>query len=268
MSLTNVILRKELHELTKNRAVVASLLLPMLIFALLPLIAQTVQQLSLAGPMSNIGMEAGLEQMVTTFPQLAQLTGDQQIIVLLLRQFNILFLMLPIITSLSLATYSIIGEKQSGSLEPLLASPAPTHTIFLGKSIAIVLPAVLATWFGFGVYAWLASQVHGTHVLSYSIDGATWLMIATIVPLLALFALSIGSIVSSRVTEPRAAQQIGAVFVLPIVGLVVTQSAGLFMLGVNFVLAGAVFLMVCDLLVLFVGIRLFDRERILTKWKR
>lgn len=268
MSHTNAILRKELHELTKNRAVVISLLLPTFIFALLPLIAQTVQQLSFAGPMSNVGMDAGMEQMVAAFPQLAQLTGDQQLIVMLLRQFNILFLMLPIITSLSLATYSIIGEKQSGTLEPLLASPAPTHTIFFGKSIAIVLPAVLATWAGFGTYAWLASQVHGGLVLSFSIDSATWLMIATIVPLLALFALSIGSIVSSRVTEPRAAQQIGAVFVLPIVGLVISQTAGLFMLGVQAVMVGALILIVCDLLVLVIGIRLFDRERILTKWKR
>ncbi len=62
------------------------------------------------------------------------------------------FLILPVIIPLAIAVYSIVGEKEQGSLEPLLATPISDWELFLGKALVSVLPAVVLTWGSFGLF--------------------------------------------------------------------------------------------------------------------
>ncbi|MFN2251958.1 MAG: ABC transporter permease, partial [Anaerolineae bacterium] len=77
----------------------------------------------------------------------------------------------------------------------------------------------------------------------------------------------LGVVVSSRSTDARSAQQIAGIVVIPLVVVVIGQSAGVIMLGVEMVVAAALVLLVVDALVLALGVRVFDREAILTRWK-
>lgn len=262
------ILQKELLETTKNRAIIGTFLLLLGLFTAMPLfIAFGLPRLAGAEIANDPDMGRMLGLLTDAFPGFAGLAPIQQFQVFILRQFLILFLILPIMGAMSIATYSIIGEKTTRSLEALLATPITTTEILVGKSLAAAVPSVLATWATFGLFTLLVWALGGTEVMRYSLDAAAWATILLITPLVALAALGIGVIVSSRVNDPRSAQQIGGVLVLPIVAVMIGQTSGFFLLGLPFVLIGALALLVIDLVVLAIGTTLFNREQILTRWR-
>ena len=90
---------------------------------------------------------------------------------------------------------------------------------------------------------------------------ASLILIAVICPLVAVLGLSLGVIVSSRANDPRTAQQIGGLFVLPIIALVRAQLQGLYFLNLPAVMIAAVALAIIDLAVSGVGVALFGAKR-------
>jgi ABC-2 type transport system permease protein len=73
--------------------------------------------------------------------------------------------------------------------------------------------------------------------------------------------------VSSRVNDARTAQQIGGFLALPLTALFVAQLAGQFLLGVSALVMTAAILVVINLVLLWVGVRVFQRETILVRWR-
>jgi ABC-2 type transport system permease protein len=73
--------------------------------------------------------------------------------------------------------------------------------------------------------------------------------------------------VSSRVNDARSAQQIGALIILPVSGLLIAQVTGTFMLTATIILLVALALAIVNAGLMAIGIALFDRESILTRWK-
>ena len=58
-----------------------------------------------------------------TRPYLAQLPPAAAAEAFFFQQFLLLFLVAPIVGAVSLAAYSVVGEKQGRTLEPLLTTP-------------------------------------------------------------------------------------------------------------------------------------------------
>ena len=73
--------------------------------------------------------------------------------------------------------------------------------------------------------------------------------------------------ISSRVLDPRAAQNLAATTVLPLLGLVVGQIAGRLSVGLRFYVGLALFAVLADVALVALAVRWFDRERLLTKWR-
>jgi len=73
--------------------------------------------------------------------------------------------------------------------------------------------------------------------------------------------------VSSRVNDPRAAEQLGMIVILPILALILGQVAGVITMSSALALGMAAVLVIVDLALLAAAVRLFDRETILTRWK-
>src|SRR5512141_3236321 len=69
--------------------------------------------------------------------------------IFIIYQFMLLFMMLPLAIPVAISAYSIVGEKTTRSLEPLLATPITTGELILGKALAAAIPAIVATWVGF-----------------------------------------------------------------------------------------------------------------------
>ena len=200
-------------------------------------------------------------------PGFDTLAAGDQARAFLLRQLVMIFTILPVVSTMTIATYSIVGEKRSRSLEPLLATPVSTGELLLGKSLAAVLPSVALTWvawlgFGLALRLW-----YGPALAAVVLDLAAWLMILLIVPLIAVLAVAAGILVSSRSADPRSAQQIGSLILLPVIALLMAQLTGFFLLGGVFVALGAAVLAALDVALLAWGRRLFQRERILVRWR-
>jgi ABC-2 type transport system permease protein len=170
-------------------------------------------------------------------------------------------------TSMAIATHSIIGEKVNRSLEPLLSTPLTTLELLTGKSLAAAIPAVALSYVTSAIYAGVLAAIAPTEVFRAIFDWTAIWLLAVIAPLVAVLGLSLGVLVSSRASDPRSAQQIGIVVVFPIVGIFLAQLSGLFFLTPGMVLVAAVLLACVDVAILLVGVRLFERETILTRWK-
>ena len=259
------VLAKELLEIRKNRTLLITILVPPLIITLLPL-AITVG-LGTSSGRSNLSA-SDISRYLEAFPELAGLTPGELIQVVVLRQFLIMYLILPLIIPTSIATASIIGEKVQRSLEPLLATPIRTVELLLAKAIAAVVPAVAATWLAYTVF-WVGAHLLLTsaHVQD-AVLNALWLLAVLIMaPLLSLLSVSLSVIISSRVNDPRVAQQLAGVVVIPLVLVAVAQTAGFVVLNGAVFTVVAVLIALLDLVVLYAGVQLFERETILTRWK-
>jgi ABC-2 type transport system permease protein len=74
-------------------------------------------------------------------------------------------------------------------------------------------------------------------------------------------------VISSRVNDPRTAQQFGVLIVVPVTALVIGQVSGaLWLSGRALVLVALGLFRVWILLTLF-SVALFEREAILTRWR-
>lgn len=182
----------------------------------------------------------------------------------LARNWLPMFLVLPIFLPILLAAQSIGGERERRTLEPLLATRVGTLSIVLGKSIAALVPAVGITWAAAALFCLGVDVVAGRALL----PDAAWLFGTLVLsPLLALFGNATAVVVSARVLDPRAAQNLAATTVLPLLGLLVVQLAGRIALGPRFYLGLALGVAAADLALVFLAVRLFDRERLLTHWR-
>jgi len=267
ISRAEAVFRKESHELLSNRPLVYSFLALVLFFVLVPISLLVLIQEFTPQEADQAGMTRAVRQLTQLLPGLADMTRAEQASILVTRHFALIFLVLPVIGALGSSTSSIVGEKQSRSIEPVLATPVTTVELLLGKSLATVILAVSGTWGGFLVYYGLAHAVSGPSVTEQAFDLTTLLMVLVLTPLIAALGLGAGVVISSRVNDSRSAQQIGGLLVLPIIFLIVGQMTGLFLLGPAAIAWAALGLVLLDLLVLWLGVRVFDREKIITSWK-
>lgn len=176
------------------------------------------------------------------------------------------FLILPTIIPLAIAVYSIVGEKEQTTLEPLLATPISDLELFLGKALASVIPAVVVDWLSFGLFLAATRIVVGAVPLQALTT--PWLAsIFGLSPLLALFSVGVTMLVSSRASDARAAYQFSSFAILPgLIPLIVYSSRQTLVDVRLVVLEGGVLIVVCSV-VLYLAIRVFRREQILTRWK-
>jgi ABC-2 type transport system permease protein len=265
-SRVRAVIDKELFEIRKSRVLLFTLFLPPLLLALLPIVVMTAAGPEMAASSStNAGEIARYYNLSPAFRDFTPLELSQWMV---LQQFLILYLVMPVVIPITVAAYSIIGEKQSRSLEPLLATPVRTDELLLGKSISGIIPAVLATWAAYLIFLLGTRLVVSSPRVLEAAFSPTWLFVMLIIaPLLALLSMSIGVMISSRVNDTRAAQQIGGMLVIPIVALGIAQTAGFLLLNAATFIAGAALIALLDVVVLKAATRLFQRENILTRWK-
>ena len=259
------IINKEWAEVFKNKIVHSVVLIMPILFALLPLVMLGVSSNTTALNISP--EEAGLPPELTKNLCGAMNAGECTQ-VYLLSQFMLFFVMMPLIIPTTIAAYSIVGEKTTRSLEPLLATPTTTIELLAGKCFAAAIPAIGATFISFLIFnigisiLGISSKVHA-YVLS-----PIWLVgILLLGPVLSIISAMFAIFVSSRVNDPRVAEQISSVMIVPFMGVFMLSSFGIIALNLKSMVLAVI---VCAFLaggLLYLGTLIFDRENILTKWK-
>ena len=253
------IVEKEIADARKNKMIVISMaMLPILLVAMV---------LGTAFFMLNSDDGMGEDEMSIIPAELQDMDPVHAFLMMMNDQYLFYFLLIPMMMPVYIAAHSIIGEKETKSLEPLLATPISVWELLVAKSLAAVVPSVVLTWLSFIVLI-----VGGYFIMPEPVFLAmirpVWIVgMALLSPLLALFSVFSGVIVSSRVNDPRAAQQVTGIFVVPIIAFSLVVLAGKVFLSVPMVILAAAITLALDCVVLYFAVKLFQRETILTRWK-
>ena len=261
------LLTKELLDLRQNPGVfwpalltgTISLLLPFIVAVFIP--AMTGEQLSASSDF-QIAAEMYRDQ-----PGARALDAEGAIQAFVFQQFLPLLVLAPIAASMSVAAFSIIGEKQARTLEPLLATPISTLELLLAKVLGSLVPALILTLGCFAAYVAAVAVLAHAGVWRILLVARSLGVVFLVGPLAALAALQLAVCVSSRVNDARSAQQIGALIIIPLAALLVGQLTGAVTVTVPVIALIALVLTVVNAALVVVGVALFDRESILTRWK-
>lgn len=209
----------------------------------------------------------GMENWLAAFPALQELPLIERFQVFFFSQFPFYLLLIPALIAMSLATFSIIEEKQTRTLEPLLATPVRTWELLLGKSLAGAILALLMSWFCAGIFL-IATMWMGSANLLKSVWNAQWLIsLFLLVPLVSLLSFLLGLIASSKAHDAKSAQNIALVIVLPVLAIIGVQLTGFLVFTPVRLLIVSVAMGMVNLLVLRVAVRLFQRESIVVAWR-
>ena len=254
---------KELADVCRSRLILTTLIVPTVLYVVVSVVALSVGSLPGVAGISGVELTA-LERSLPGSPGSSSIESFQ---LLMVDQILVLYMLAPLFIPLTIASYSIIGEKQLRTLEPLLATPIRTSELMAAKSIAAMLPGLLVGWVSYGAFLVLAGLIASPPIVRHALSPVWLVSFGVLSPLFALLAVAMAVIASSRTNDPRAAQQLGAVVILPISALLSAQVFGFVRLDISHALMLAVAATLADVVLLWMAVRLFDRETILTRWR-
>jgi ABC-type Na+ efflux pump permease subunit len=230
------VVRKEVREFRRNRFVIGTMAALPFVFLITPMI--TIFRV----PDSASG------------PQVKAAVGV----------ISLLMLIVPIVLPPVIASYSVVGERDQGTLEPVLTAPLRASELLLGKAVAAFIPSVGVAY---GIYFIVLISVRfgAAHVVSSVVWHPPQLLAQLLfTPLLALWAIWIGIGISTRASDVRVAQQLATLASLPLLGFTSLVSFQIITPSVPLAVGCALGLLAIDLIAWRVVSTLFDRERLIT----
>ena len=232
------VLRKELREFRRNKLVVSTMVVLPLFFIAIPL-ASVLAVNSGTAPEAINGIVGGA-----------------------LLAFFLVPLMLPTL----IAGYAVVGEREQGTLEPVLTTPVRREELLIGKALAAVVPSTAMAYALFGLFVAVVRMFARREVVSLVLEPSQVVAMALFTPLLATFSIWVGLTISARSSDIRVAQQLSAIAMLPMVGVLWLFAFQVIAPTVTVAVVGAVLLAVLDLGAWRIVSALFDRERLLTRY--
>jgi ABC-2 type transport system permease protein len=230
------VFRKEVRDYRRNRFVIVTLAILPLVFLITPLI--TLFRI----PDSASGTE--VRGAVGTL--------------------SLLMLIVPIVIPPVISSYSVVGERIQGTLEPVLTTPVRSDELLLGKAAAAFVPSVVVSY---GIYfvSAIAIRFGAAHVVTSVVWHAPE-MLAQILftPLLATWSIWVGIGISARASDVRVAQQLATLAGLPLLAFTSLISYQLIKPTVPLSIGLGLALLVIDVAAWWVVSRIFDRERLIT----
>jgi ABC-2 type transport system permease protein len=263
MNQVSTVIRKEWEDVLRNKTVLSVVIIVPLVMTALAIVMLfvmgrtpvTTQDLQEMGRMLNNPIFAGMSAAEAMQSSIASM-------------MLILFLMMPLMVPVTIAAYSIVGEKVSRSLEPLLAAPISTIRLLVAKGLAAAVPGIVMAWICYLVFLIFARFLSASdRVFAYFVDPMWLIAMFILSPLLTVMAVDVGIIVSSRTSDPRSAEQLGSLVVLPLLFLLFAPMVGLIMLNSTTFWICSVVVALVDVGLTYLGVALFQRETILTRWK-
>jgi ABC-2 type transport system permease protein len=261
------ILRKEwetiFHDL--NNTLFVSLI-PLLIIAEPLVFMWLASRFGGESLISSSLIQSAIGKLLGEIPAAAALPASQQFQVFLLSQFRFFLLLIPTMIAISFATFSIIEEKQSRSLEPLLATPVRTWELLLGKVLSGAIPAILVCWACAAIFFAGVAKMGWGNLIPLVLTPSWYLTFFLLNPAVALLSFLLGVIGSSRAKDARNAQNLILFVVFPVFALIAIQVTGLVWFTPLLTLALSIGLFIVDYLILRIAVSLFQRESIVIKW--
>ncbi len=225
--------RKELREYRRNRQIVVSMAALPLVFCVYPLV-----------------------QVVTLSSQAAPALEGKAPLLFLLG--------IPALVPGTLAAYAVAGERQQGTLEPVLTTPVRREELLLAKAIAALLPALVVSYAVTGAFCVAVLLLAEPAVASDLVRAPVLVGLALLAPLVAGLSIWVGVVFSTRSRDPRVAAQLSALASFPSIIAAAAVAAGAVPATAGLGLAAGVLLLALCVLGWRVASAAFDREKLIT----
>jgi len=164
----------------------------------------------------------------------------------------------PISFSLVVALETFVGERERKSIEALLCTPLSNGQLYLGKMLAAMLPPLGAAYLGITLY------LIGLYLFrGWSAPPQLLIQIVLLTTCEAIVMVSGAVVVSSQTTSTRAANLLASFIIIPMALLVQAESIMMFWGRYDVLWLFVAALIVVDLILVRMGVQLFDREELL-----
>ncbi len=230
------VVRKELRDFRRNRFLVGTMAFMPIVFLISPLI--TLLRIPASTDPSLVDRAVGVT--------------------------SLLLFVVPAVIPPIMAAYSVIGERDQGTLEPFLTTPVSREELLLAKALAVFIPSVTVAY---GIYFVFALVVR--FGAAHAVWAAVWhtpQMLAQLVftPLIAVWAIWVGIAMSVRARDVRVAQQLATLASLPALGITTLITFRVITPSVALAVGIACALLAVDGIAWRFVSWLFDRERLVT----
>ncbi|MDA8047366.1 MAG: ABC transporter permease subunit [Actinomycetota bacterium] len=230
------IVQKEFRDYRRNRFVIATMAATPVLFLLLPMIQLIAA--NTAGNTAHLSLRIGLSLLY--------------------------MLIIPVTVPSAVSAYSVVGEREQGTLEPVLTTPIHREELLIGKALAAFIPTLLIAYAVFGIFLAAATAFAHPAIASAITTAAHVLVQLLFTPLLAGWAIWVGIAVSARSTDVRAAQQLSVLASFPPLVIVALMSLNVIGESVTLAIGLGAALLAVDLLAWRFVAAMFDGEWLLT----
>jgi ABC-2 type transport system permease protein len=235
--------------------------LPVLLAMMAPSMVHSLQQ---SAEPSTVALLQNLERL----SEFRGLPPGEALARYVLRATAGMFLMIPIAIASTAAAFSIVGEKQQRTLEPILATPITDRQLLLGKLLASAGPTVAATWAAGFVAIVVVDLVFAARGMAAPLPDRYWAVVLLVLaPALTAAVALITMRLSAKSSDPQATVQASALAVLPAFLLLVAVFGRLLLRSFPALLGACALVLLLDVALFRMNVARFRREEILTAWK-
>jgi ABC-type transport system involved in multi-copper enzyme maturation permease subunit len=172
---------------------------------------------------------------------------------------------IPAIVPAGVAAYAVVGERQQGTLEPVLTTPVRREEFLLGKALAALVPSVAVAYAVYAVFLVCVGLFARPGVASALLRPPDLLAQLLFTPLLAGWSIWVGVAISARASDFRVAQQLSLLASLPTAVVAALIAFNVFHPTLGLALGLAVVLLVGNGLGWRITAAAFDRERLIAR---
>lgn len=213
---------------------------------------------SIVGAMAVVPFVFVIQPLISVFALSSQAAAQVS------KHHELLYMLaIPALVPVLLASYAIVGERQEGTLEPVLTTPISREELVLGKALAVLVPSIAIAYLVFGVFLAVVALFAHPGVSSAIIRGEDVLVQLIFTPLIAGWSVWLGIAISTRVSDVRVAQQLSVLASLPTVALTTLIALNVIHPSPQLAIALGVVLLIGNRLGWRVVSSLFDRERLI-----
>jgi ABC-type transport system involved in multi-copper enzyme maturation permease subunit len=175
--------------------------------------------------------------------------------------------LIPALVPAVVSSYAIVGEREQGTLEPVLTTPVRREELILGKALAAYLPTLAISYVMYGIFLACAGLFAHPNVSDDVFETGRILAQLLFTPLLAAWSIWAGLAISTKASDVRVAQQLGTLVSLPPLGVTALMGFGVITPSLHTALILGAVLLAVDLAAWRLVAAVFDRERLITATK-
>jgi ABC-type transport system involved in multi-copper enzyme maturation permease subunit len=169
---------------------------------------------------------------------------------------------IPALTPVLIAAYAVVGEREQGTLEPMLTTPIRRNEFVLAKALASLLPSVVVAYLVFAGFVACVALFANPAVASAVLQWPQILAQILFTPLIAAWTIWIGMFISAKSNDIRVSQQLGTLATLPTVVVIALVAFNIIPATPTLAACSAAVLVLFDLLGWGAVSVAFNRERL------